>query len=87
MDLPISINPLDFGFLLKEDKFEAYIQYVLQTKDGQDFIIHKFENHNEVELFKAGISLVKFTDTNLLANKFIRTINNKKYWDFWYKRN
>jgi hypothetical protein len=78
MNLPISINPLDYGFLLRENKFDEYIEYFLSAK-GYIFIIKKFKSHNEIELFKNEKSLVKFTDTNLFENKFIRTIGNKTY--------
>jgi hypothetical protein len=79
LNLPISINPLDYGLLLDSNKYDGYIKYTLSAK-GNIFIIKKFESHNEIELFKAGISLLKFTDTNLNENKFIRTIGNKKFY-------
>jgi hypothetical protein len=77
-NLPISINPLDFGLLIDTNKFDEYIKYTLSAK-GSIFIIKKFSTHNEVELFKNDKLLLKFTDTNLFENKFIRTIDNKKF--------
>jgi hypothetical protein len=79
INLPISINPLDYGLLIDTNRYDEYIKYTLSTK-GNIFIIKKFENHNEVEYFKNDILLIKFTDTNLFENKFIRTIDNKKFY-------
>jgi aminopeptidase-like protein len=39
----------------------------------------QFENHNVIELFKAGISLIKFRDTFVSENKFMRIIDNKNF--------
>jgi hypothetical protein len=77
-NLPISINPSDFGVLTDTNKLGDSIKYTLQAKHGKMFIINKFDSHNEVELFEEGKSIVKFADTNLFDNKFIRTIDNKK---------
>jgi hypothetical protein len=79
LNLPISYNPLDFGVLLYENKFEEYIQFTLQTENGFIFKINKFENHNEIELFKSGKCLFKFRDQLVSENKFMRIIGNKKY--------
>lgn len=78
-NLPISINPLDYGLLIDTNKYDKYIKYTLSAK-GDIFIIKKFESHNEIELFKNDILLIKYTDTNLFENKFIRSVNNKKYY-------
>jgi hypothetical protein len=78
-NLPISINPLDYGLLIDTNKYDDYIKYTLSAKDSI-FIIKKFENRNEVELFRNNVSILKFVDTNLFENKFIRTIGNKKFY-------
>jgi hypothetical protein len=79
-NIPISYNPLDYGKLISEFKFENYTQYVLQTKDN--FIINflKFEDYNEVEVISSGDIIIKFKDEFISENKFMRFLDNKKYY-------
>jgi hypothetical protein len=39
----------------------------------------KFEDHNEVEFFKNGKSITKFTDKFISENSFERQVGTKKY--------
>jgi DNA polymerase type B, organellar and viral len=80
MKLPISLNPLDFGRLIDQNKIDSCINYILQDDKGQTIKFSKFEDYNEVEYFKKGISLIKFKDEIISENKFMRIINNKKYY-------
>jgi hypothetical protein len=59
---------------------ENSINYILQNEKGQTIELNKFENHNEVEFFKLGISLVKFKDEITSENTFVRILENKKYY-------
>ena len=40
---------------------------------------NKFDNYNLIEYFKDGIELIKFKDTNLNINEFIRELDNKTF--------
>uniref|UniRef100_UPI0031F3CDA6 hypothetical protein n=1 Tax=Russula emetica TaxID=152958 RepID=UPI0031F3CDA6 len=81
-NLPISMNPMDFGRLINQYKIENGIVYILQNENEQTITFNKFENHNEVEFFKSGIRLVKFKDIfiNSSENKFMRVIDNKSFY-------
>jgi hypothetical protein len=81
-NLPISMNPMDFGRLINQYKIENGIVYILQNENEQTITFNKFENHNEIEFFKSGISLVKFKDIfiNSSENKFMRVIDNKSFY-------
>ena len=80
MKLPISLNPLDFGRFSKVINLENGKLFVLQNSKAETIMISSFETYNEVEYLKDGISLIKFKDEIVSENKFIRIINNKKYY-------
>jgi hypothetical protein len=79
-NLPISMNPMDYGRLIIQNKIESGINYIIQNNKGLTINFNKFENYNEVEFFKAGISLIKFTDFLIDKSKFFRKIENNKYY-------
>jgi hypothetical protein len=83
-NLPISMNPMDYGRLIIQNKIESGINYIIQNEKGLTINFNKFENYNEVEFFKTGISLIKFTDNLINKTNFIRTIDNNK---FYFKNN
>ena len=66
-NLPISMNPMDYGRLIIQNKTELSINYIIQNDEGLTIIFNKFDKYNEIEFFKSGISLIKFTD--LFINK------------------
>jgi hypothetical protein len=78
--LVVSYNPLDFGKLVSEIKFENYTKFILQTSDNLLVNINKFEEFNEVELFSGGNIILKFRDEFISKNKFVRVLENKKYY-------
>lgn len=80
LNLPISMNPIDYGRLTLQTKLETYILYIIQNNKGETIHFKKFDKYNEIEFFKNGISLVKFTDTIINNTKFIRNIDNKNYY-------
>lgn len=79
-NLPISMNPMNYGRLINENILENKILYILQNDKGQTITFNKFDNYNEVEFFKSGIALVKFKDIFINENKFMRIIDNKKFY-------
>ena len=62
VDLPISMNPKDFGTIISTSKIENGILYVIQDSKGNTITISKFDNYNEVVFMKNRISLIKFRD-------------------------
>jgi hypothetical protein len=78
--LVISYNPLDFGKIINITKLDNETLYILQDKDNLLVQILKSENQNSIEIFKNGDLLVKFIDFYLGSNKFIRIIDNKKFY-------
>ena len=78
--LVISYNPLDYGKLILKNEFKDYTQFILQTRENLVVKINKFEEYNEVELVLGGESILKFRDDWISENKFIRTLDNKKFY-------
>jgi len=79
-NLPISIHPIDFGRLTKTINIENGELLIIQNKKGETIMFSKFNSYNEVEILKDGILLLKFKDEILSENRFIRIIENKKYY-------
>lgn len=82
--LPLSMNPIDFGRLIIKNKIESWINYVIQNDKGLTINFNEYEKYNEIEFFKNGISLIKFTDNLINKNSFLRIIDNK---NFYFKDN
>lgn len=78
--IPISMNPVDYGVLMNKIDMKDSVFYFLQNKKGFSITIQNFKDHNLVEFFKNGISLIKFKDVFINENKFMRTIENKKFY-------
>src|SRR6266850_4419430 len=79
-NLVISFNPLDFGKVLTINKLVNETLYILQTKDNLITKILSSENQNSIEIFKDADLIIKFIDFKLSENKFVRIIENKKYY-------
>lgn len=78
--LPISMDPIDYGRLIIQNKINADTNYIIQNENEQTINFSKFDNHNEVEFFKSGISLIKFTDIFINKLQFMRKIDNKTFY-------
>lgn len=78
--LPISMEPKDYGRLIIINKIDLGVNYILQNEKGETINFRKFDNYNEIEFFKSGISLIKFTDVFISKSIFLRNIYNKKFW-------
>jgi len=78
--LVISYNPLDYGKLVSEIKWENYTQFILQTIGNLLVNINKYEDYNEINLISGGETILKFRDEFISENKFVRIIDNKKYY-------
>jgi DNA polymerase type B, organellar and viral len=79
-NLQISMDAINYGRIIKTNNLENGILYILQNDKGQTITFNKFDLYNEVEFFKSGINLVKFKDVFINENKFMRIIDNKKFW-------
>jgi DNA polymerase type B, organellar and viral len=79
-NLPISVNPMDYGILINKIILKDSTVYFLQNNNGIAVTFRKFEDHNLVEFFKDGTKLVNFRDEFISENKFIRILDNKKYY-------
>jgi|SRR6267154_2375 len=79
-NLPISMNPMDYGKLINKIILKDSVVYFLQNENELAITIRKFEGYNQIEFFKQGTSLVKFTDEIISVNKFVRILDNKKFY-------
>jgi hypothetical protein len=80
MKLPITMNPIDFGRFSRVIDIENGKLFILQNNKGETIMFSKFDKYNEVEYLKDGISLIKFKDEIISENKFVRILDNKKYY-------
>jgi hypothetical protein len=78
--LTISYNPLDFGRLITEINLENYTQFILQTNDNLLVKINKFKEYNEINLISMGQIILEFKDEYISNNKFVRILDNKKFY-------
>nr|AWX52937.1 hypothetical protein [Lactarius sp. (in: basidiomycete fungi)] len=78
--LVISFNPLDFGKVLTINNVDNETLYILQGKDNLIIKILNSENQNTIEIFKNGDLLIKFNDFKLSADRFVRILDNKKFY-------
>jgi DNA polymerase family B len=78
--LVISFNPLDFGKVLTKTKLDNETLYILQNKENLIIKILNSENQNTIEIFKEGNQIIKFEDLKLSESRFVRILDNKKYY-------
>jgi hypothetical protein len=78
--LIISFNPLDYGKVLNITKLVNETLYILI--DDKNFIIKILhnENKNNIEISKDGDTIIKFIDNKLSDNRFVRILENKKFY-------
>lgn len=51
-NLPILMNPIDYGRIMIQNKLEKGINYIIQNENGLTINFNKFENYNDVEFLK-----------------------------------
>src|SRR6266849_2103504 len=73
-------NKDDINIKIKFINIENGELLIIQNKKGETIMFSKFNSYNEVEILKDGILLLKFKDEILSENRFIRIIENKKYY-------
>jgi len=73
--LPITMNPLEYGLLLKQiDKI-----FIVQINRTNTAVITKYDEFNKVEFFKEGKLVYEYKDHKIDESTFIRSILNKHY--------
>jgi hypothetical protein len=73
--LPITMNPLEYGKLIKQiDKI-----FWVQINKTNTAIINQFNDYNKVEFFKEGDLIYEYKDHKIDDSTFIRSILNKHY--------
>ena len=73
--LPITMNPLEYGKLLR-----TYNNvYISQLNNNNILIVTNLDDHNQVELYKLGEKSFEWSDRRIDDNKFIRNIGNVDY--------
>ena len=80
MELPISLNPADFGIISKTVDIPNGKLFIVTNDKGQIIMINKFAKYNDVEYLLNGKSVIKFRDEIISENKFMRLIDNKKFY-------
>jgi len=78
--LVISFNPLDFGKLISKSELVNETLYFLQNKNNKVIKILNSKNKNSIEIFKDANLIIKFEDLKLSDSKFVRILENKKYY-------
>jgi hypothetical protein len=79
-NLIISYNPLDYGKLITTIELRDETLYILQNEDHLIIKILKSENKNSIEIFNRADLIIKFTDFKIGENKFLRILDNKKFY-------
>jgi hypothetical protein len=78
-NLVISFNPLDYGKVINITKLVNETLYILKDKDNLIKILNS-ENQNSIEIFKNDDVIIKFNDFKISENKFMRVLDNKKFY-------
>jgi hypothetical protein len=74
-NLPITMNPLEYGKLLV--KFED--TYIIQVNDKNVAIIRHKDTENQVKFYKSGELTYQYIDKKVDETTFIRSIGKKEY--------
>jgi len=73
--IPITMNPLNYGKLIKENGNE----FIVQINRTNLVIINKYDSYNDVKLYKEGDLIYQYRDFKIDDNTFVRTLANKKF--------
>jgi hypothetical protein len=77
----MSINPMDYGILIHKINMKDSIVYFLHGEKGITISINSYTDHNLVEFFKDGTSLIKFIDIfDKSKISWKRIIHNKNFY-------
>jgi hypothetical protein len=74
-NLPITMNPLDYGKLI----LEINNIFILQINKTNVVLITQYDDLNHVKLFKEGDLSFEYKDHKISNNSFVRSIENRKF--------
>jgi DNA polymerase family B len=80
--LPISMNPLDFGKIVDNIKSEYNTIYIIHNEKGETITFTEFKDRNEIKISKSGNTLLTFKDVKTDFG-FMRLIDNSN--KFYFK--
>lgn len=84
--LPITLDPLKYGFCIYEEARENDHFYILQSKNGNNYKITMYKDPeldlvtNTVEVIRSGVSGLIYIDQEIKNGVFTRTIGLNKYY-------
>jgi hypothetical protein len=73
--LPITMNPLNYGKLIKQVDNE----YIIQINKTNIAIINKYDEVNHIKFYKEGDLIYEYKDHKIDDSTFIRNLGNKKF--------
>jgi hypothetical protein len=73
--LPITMNPLEYGLLIRKKDNE----YTIQISDTNLAIIIQYDKFNEVEIYRKGEIIYKYKDHKIDDPTFVRYLDNKQF--------
>ena len=73
--LPITMNPLEYGKLIKQ--FDN--KYIIQLSTTNIVILKEMDSINLIDFFRKGDLIFQYKDTKLSEDSFSRTISDQKY--------
>jgi hypothetical protein len=84
--LPITLDPLKYGFCIHEEHKEKGHLYILQSNTGNNYKINQYHDPitnlitNNVEVIRNGVSGLIYIDQEIKTGVFTRTIGSNKYY-------
>lgn len=84
--LPITLDPLKYGFCIHEEVTDNGHLYILQSKSGNNYKILQYKDPdlnlitNNVEVIRNGMSGLVYIDQELKNGVFTRVIGSNKYY-------
>jgi hypothetical protein len=73
--LPITMNPLEYGFLLDQ----TGNKYIIQINETNIAVIIQEDDSNNIKLFRKGVLRYNYIDKKINENTFVRSIENKQF--------
>jgi hypothetical protein len=73
--LPITMNPLEYGKLIKQYENE----FIIQVNSTNIVLITQYDQLNHVKFYKKGDLIFEYKDHKITENIFVRNLNNKKF--------
>jgi hypothetical protein len=73
--LPVTLNPLEYGKLITQNKNE----YVIQINETNVVLLTQNNDFNHIKLYKKGDFMFEYRDHKITNNKFIRTLSGNEF--------